>query len=152
MSPTIKSVALISTLCTVMLKSHFFSSFTNVVAHGGHYFDIGSGHGEYNVTENEERLETYNPVLRDTTVLYKYTAGDALGKPAYSVQGWRAWRIRIIDPDVWIIHCHTLQHLIMGMQTVWVMGNAEQITSKTLGVDVSGYLTYGGSVYGNHYF
>lgn len=36
----------------------------------------------------------------------------------------------------------------MGMQTVWVFGNAEDIM-KLPPTDVSGYLVYGGDVYGN---
>ena len=49
-----------------------------------------------------------------------------------------------------MIHCHILQHMIMGMQTVWVMGDYEQIVANDVGVDdVQGYLTYGGDVYGN---
>lgn len=58
-----------------------------------------------------------------------------------------------------MVHCHTLQHMIMGMQTVWVMGNAAEITRHTEPF-VKGYLEYGGSAYGNasydplvyHYF
>jgi hypothetical protein len=38
--------------------------------------------------------------------------------------------------------------MIMGMQTVWVMGNASEITRVPL-PDAEGYLTYGGSVTGN---
>lgn len=59
-----------------------------------------------------------------------------------------------------MVHCHTLQHMIVGMQSVWVMGNASQITHGTSADLVSGYLTYGGNAYGNssydplvnHYF
>lgn len=39
--------------------------------------------------------------------------------------------------------------MIMGLQTVWVMGNASQITAKGL-EESTGYLTYGGDVYGNN--
>lgn len=47
-----------------------------------------------------------------------------------------------------MVHCHTLQHMIMGMQTVWVMGNATQIKAGDEPY-VAGYLDYGGSAYGN---
>lgn len=41
--------------------------------------------------------------------------------------------------------------MIMGLQTVWVMGNASQITSKGL-YESTGYFTFGGDVYGNDTF
>lgn len=48
-----------------------------------------------------------------------------------------------------MVHCHTLQHMVMGMQTVWVMGNASEITRGVSSDLVEGYLTYGGNAYGN---
>ena len=113
-------------------------------AHGGHYFDIGSGNGTYNATENEKKLQGYNPVLRDTTNLYRYTPYTVAGIDA----GWRGWRLRVEDAGVWMIHCHILQHMIMGMQTVWVMGDYKQITSIPHS-DAAGYLHYGGNAVGN---
>jgi L-ascorbate oxidase len=62
--------------------------------------------------------------------------------------GWRAWRLRVTQPGVWMIHCHILQHMVMGMQTVWVMGNESSIL-KTPWAHVQEYLEYGGGVYGN---
>jgi len=124
-------------------------------AHGGHYHDIGSGPGMYDPVANEERLRGYSPVKRDTTYLYDYTlaGGFAPGQ----VNGWRAWRIRVQDAGVWMIHCHALQHMMMGMQTVWIMGDAADIRAKivpaegweTNGTDVRGYMSYGGEAYGN---
>ena len=37
----------------------------------------------------------------------------------------------------------------MGMQTVWVMGNASEITHGRSPDLVAGYLNYGGDAYGN---
>lgn len=68
--------------------------------HGGHVYDLGSGPGTYNAAENEKKLEGYNPVLRDTTWLYKYTTTDEDGPDSnknYTSQGWRAWRLRVND-------------------------------------------------------
>ncbi|ETN36555.1 L-ascorbate oxidase [Cyphellophora europaea CBS 101466] len=115
-------------------------------AHGGHFYDLGSGPGSYDAEANERRFQHYTPVLRDTTFLYRYTtdADTAEGVD----QGWRAWRVRVEDPGVWLLHCHTLQHMIMGMQTVWVMGDAEEITRGD-GLELQGYLDYGGSAYGS---
>ncbi|KAL1853720.1 hypothetical protein Plec18170_005111 [Paecilomyces lecythidis] len=119
--------------------------------HGVHVWDLGSGPGTYNATANEEKLKGYNPIVRDTSLLFKYTASDEIGGPHnYTSQGWRAWRLKVTDPGVWILHCHTLQHMIEGgMQTVWVMGNASQITRDMSLELTEGYLTFGGDAYGN---
>ncbi|KAF2155411.1 multicopper oxidase [Myriangium duriaei CBS 260.36] len=128
--------------------------------HGGHVYDLGSGQGEYNASAVEERLAAgCKPVKRDTTILFKYVDDDGLELPAYSAQGWRGWRLRVDDAGVWMVHCHTLQHMVMGMQSVWIMGDERDIAGKTQPY-VSGYLEYGGSAYGNesydplvmHYF
>ncbi|TAQ86499.1 hypothetical protein B7494_g5173 [Chlorociboria aeruginascens] len=113
-------------------------------AHGAHYWDLGSGNGSYNADENEKLWVGKIPVKRDTTMLYRYEDITVNGTDA----GWRAWRLRVDEPGVWMVHCHILQHMIMGMQTVWVMGNETEVL-KVGRPDVEGYLTYGGSVYGN---
>ena len=136
--------------------------------HGGHVYDLGSGPGTYNATFNEQRLKGYTPVLRDTTMLYKYSTTDLVGTGLnYTDQGWRAWRLNVTEPgyvlspirlvsctranwsSVWMLHCHTLPHMIMGMQSVWVMGNATEITQGTSRGLMNGYLTNGGDAYGN---
>ncbi|EHK22485.1 uncharacterized protein TRIVIDRAFT_29729 [Trichoderma virens Gv29-8] len=124
-------------------------------AHGGHVYDVGGGPGAYDPEEAEERLRGTHPVLRDTTMLFRYKTKVQPNQP----WGWRAWRLRVQDPGVWMIHCHMLQHMIVGMQTVWVIGDTEDILN--IGQpDVMGYLEYGGNVNGNtthpakvvHYF
>jgi len=35
-----------------------------------------------------------------------------------TLAGWRAWRLRITEPGVWMVHCHILLHMVFGMQTV----------------------------------
>jgi L-ascorbate oxidase len=82
-------------------------------AHGGHYWDLGSGNGTYNAAENEKKLAGYNPVKRDTTMLYRYATSGVLNTTA----GWRAWRIKVDDTGIWMMHCHILQHMIMGWST-----------------------------------
>lgn len=46
-----------------------------------------------------------------------------------------------------MLHCHILQHMIMGMQSVWVMGDYQQIASIPYS-GAAGYLEYGGTAYG----
>jgi L-ascorbate oxidase len=74
-------------------------------AHGAHVYDIGAGNGTYDAYANEERLQGTHPVKRDTTMLYSYETKTDPGADG----GWRAWRLRITEPGVWMIHCHTLQ-------------------------------------------
>lgn len=78
-------------------------------AHGSHYWDIGSGNGVYDAEANELDLIGTNPIRRDTTMLYRYAAVTGNGTDA----GWRAWRLRVTEPGVWMIHCHILQHMLM---------------------------------------
>ncbi|KAF3932147.1 Laccase-14 [Dactylellina cionopaga] len=116
-------------------------------AHGGHFWDLGAGNGTYNATANEEymRSKNYTPVLRDTTVGYRYATK---GVPQ-TTAGWRAWRVHVRYPGVWMLHCHILQHMVMGMQTVWVFGNTSEVTGRVPQPYVNGYLEFGGSAYGN---
>jgi L-ascorbate oxidase len=80
-------------------------------AHGGHYWDLGSGNGTYDPVANGKKLESYMPVKRDTTMLYRYASSGVVNTTA----GWRAWRIKVEDAGLWMMHCHILQHMIMGM-------------------------------------
>lgn len=116
-------------------------------AHGAHYWDLGSGNGTYDQAANEARWanSTGKPIKRDTSVLYRYGMTTGNG----TAQGWRAWRLEVTQPGVWMIHCHILQHMIMGMQTVWVMGNETDVLGSVPRPEVEGYLTYGGDVYGD---
>jgi L-ascorbate oxidase len=79
-------------------------------AHGAHYYDLGSGNGTYNPVENEEKIKGLQLAKRDTTMLYKYSEKTVPGID----MGWRAWRLRVTEPGVWMIHCHILQHMVMG--------------------------------------
>ncbi|KAI1139100.1 putative multicopper oxidase [Hypoxylon sp. FL0543] len=116
-------------------------------AHGEHYWDLGAGNGTYDAVSNEEHFTDYTPMKRDTTMLHRYTSQGADDTTA----GWRAWRIRVTEDNVgaWMMHCHILQHMIMGMQTVWVFGDALTILREIPPPYISGYLDYGGNAYGN---
>lgn len=117
-------------------------------AHGSHYWDIGSGNGTYNATENEKHFENYTPAKRDTTMLHRYATKGEVETTA----GWRAWRIRVTEDTVgaWMMHCHILAHMYMGSQTVWVFGDASSILARfPVQPYINGYLEYGGDVYGN---
>ncbi|KAF2968172.1 laccase [Xylaria multiplex] len=116
-------------------------------AHGEHYWDLGSGNGTYDAVANEKHFQNYTPARRDTTMLFRYAER---GRDRVTA-GWRAWRIRITDDNVgaWLMHCHILHHMIMGMQTAWVFGDAATILREIPEPYIAGYLNYGGSAYGN---
>lgn len=120
-------------------------------AHGGHFYDLGSGPGMYNASANEAQLAHlrattgFVPALRDTTLLYRFPANNVVNDTFGTVSGWRAWRLPVTDAGVWMVHCHTLQHMVAGMQTVWVMGDAAQITHGAVHEPLQGYETFGGN-------
>jgi len=74
-------------------------------AHGAHYYDLGSGNGTYDHIENDQNIKGLNLAKRDTTMLYKYAENTTPGID----MGWRAWRLRVTEPGVWMVHCHILQ-------------------------------------------
>ncbi|KYK60778.1 ascorbate oxidase [Drechmeria coniospora] len=115
-------------------------------AHGQHFYDLGSGDGLYDAAANEAKVVAmgYKAVERDTTMLHRYSNKTEPGAPA----GWRVWRLRVEQPGVWLLHCHTLQHMMMGMQSAWVVGSADQIRNIPFHY-AQGYLEYGGDAYGN---
>lgn len=81
-------------------------------AHGGHYWDLGSGEGMYDASANDAKIKRlgYTPVKRDTTMLYRYISNSTSNE----VDGWRAWRLRVDDAGLWMMHCHILHHIVMG--------------------------------------
>ena len=64
----------------------------------------------YDPVANEENIRGLSLAMRDTTMLYKYSEKTIPGTD----MGWRAWRLRVTEPGVWMIHCHILQHMVMG--------------------------------------
>lgn len=113
-------------------------------AHGAKYWDAGGGEGAWDQETAEARLSGTLPVRRDTTLLYRYHLRTDPGAKGC----WRVWRLRITQPGVWLVHCHTLAHMVQGMQTVWVHGEADDLL-RVGRPDVEGYLKYGGDAYGN---
>ena len=117
-------------------------------AHGAHYWDLGSGNGTYNASENEKHFANFTPAKRDSTMLHRYATS---GSPE-TTAGWRAWRIRITEDNIgaWMMHCHILAHMTMGMQTVWVFGDTQSLLKRFPAPPyVEGYLNFGGDAYGN---
>lgn len=80
--------------------------------HGQHVWDVGSGKGAYDAEANEQKIKDlgWRPARRDTSMVYKFDNSVDPGAPA----GWRAWRIRVDYAGVWMLHCHTLAHMVRG--------------------------------------
>ncbi|KAI1768375.1 putative multicopper oxidase [Hypoxylon sp. FL1150] len=116
-------------------------------AHGEHYWDLGAGNDTYDAEVNEQRFKDRMPMKRDTTMLHRYKTEGTEN----TTSGWRAWRIRVTKDNVgaWMMHCHILQHMIMGMQTVWIFGDAAAILEEIPSPYITGYLEYDGYAYGN---
>ncbi|PFH61132.1 hypothetical protein XA68_18139 [Ophiocordyceps unilateralis] len=112
-------------------------------AHGAHYWDAGGGRGAWDAATAESRLSGTRPIRRDTTLLYGYGKEMASGEKV----GWRMWRMRVTQPGVWMVHCHMPAHMVGGLQTVWVHGDAGHLL-KVPRPAVDGYLEFGGSAYG----
>ncbi|KAF1991894.1 multicopper oxidase [Aulographum hederae CBS 113979] len=121
--------------------------------HGAHFWDLGSGNGTWNKEAHDALLEEkmggedgWNPMKRDTTMLYRSPVrNNTFGEGT----NWRRWRVRAGEPGVWLLHCHTIAHLIVGMQSVWVVGDYNDIVKVDNVTAAEGYLTYGGDAYGN---
>lgn len=125
---------------------------------------IGGGDGAWDPETAEAQLMGTSPVLRDTTTVYRYRlqslelpdgveAPSRVTKPGQAdfpgqKSGWRLWRLRITQPGVWFVHCHTYPHEVQGMMTVWVHGEVSEILSVGEPA-VEGYLSPHGSVFGN---
>ncbi|OQV23350.1 L-ascorbate oxidase [Hypsibius exemplaris] len=119
-------------------------------AHGDHYWDAGCGTGSYSETVAEamlqDRMRYGGPIKRDTTNLYRTPPATTTTPGA--IVSWRAWRLRVRNPGVWMVHCHIVQHMMMGMQAVFVFGGKNDLKPLTK-EQAALYLEFGGQAYGN---
>ncbi|KAM3192048.1 hypothetical protein ACQJBY_069347 [Aegilops geniculata] len=74
--------------------------------HGHDFWVLGYGEGRY--TTDGERLNTEDPPLRNTVVVFPH--------------GWTAIRFVADNVGAWAFHCHIEPHLHMGMGAVFVEG------------------------------
>lgn len=58
---------------------------------GSHFWDLGAGSGKYDAESNERKwsCSSGKPVMRDTTLLYRYLDTEALNATTGNL-GWRA--------------------------------------------------------------
>ncbi|KAL6602886.1 hypothetical protein ACP70R_043247 [Stipagrostis hirtigluma subsp. patula] len=76
--------------------------------HGHDFWVLGYGDGRYDHSKDSAKLNTANPPLRNTVVLFPH--------------GWTAIRFVADNPGVWAFHCHIEPHLHMGMGVVFAEG------------------------------
>ena len=70
-----------------------------------------------------------------------------------ATNGWRAWRLEADEAGVFMLHCHILQHQVMGMSTIWVIGQLADLKKHWPEPPyIDGYLKDNGSAYGNMMF
>ncbi|KAL6839377.1 hypothetical protein ACP4OV_030647 [Aristida adscensionis] len=76
--------------------------------HGHDFWVLGYGDGRYDDGKDSGELNTANPPLRNTAVLFPH--------------GWTAIRFVANNTGVWAFHCHIEPHLHMGMGVVFAEG------------------------------
>lgn len=86
--------------------------------HGGDFWDMGCGTGEFSEEGFQEHLATMVPCRRDTTILGAMGGNGSFRTP----KGWRVIRWQPLNPGVWMFHCHITSHMMLGLQTQIVVG------------------------------
>ncbi|KAI9082242.1 hypothetical protein K1719_035665 [Acacia pycnantha] len=82
--------------------------------HGHDFWVLGYGEGKFDAKRDEKKLNTKNPVMKNTAVIFPY--------------GWTALRFVADNPGVWAFHCHIEPHLHMGMGVIFAEG-VDQVKS-----------------------
>uniref|UniRef100_A0ACD6AEK3 Uncharacterized protein n=1 Tax=Avena sativa TaxID=4498 RepID=A0ACD6AEK3_AVESA len=76
--------------------------------HGHDFWVMGYGDGRYDAKKDFPKLNTDNPPLRNTVVVFPH--------------GWTVLRFVADNPGAWAFHCHIEPHLHMGMGAVFIEG------------------------------
>ncbi|TKW22755.1 hypothetical protein SEVIR_4G248900v4 [Setaria viridis] len=76
--------------------------------HGHDFWVLGYGDGVYEHERDSGKLNTANPPLRNTVVLFPH--------------GWTVLRFVADNPGVWAFHCHIEPHLHLGMGVIFAEG------------------------------
>ncbi|KAL1918293.1 uncharacterized protein VTP21DRAFT_2953 [Calcarisporiella thermophila] len=107
----------------VVLQNHAVDAGGVVLSHPWHlhghaFWDLGSGPGAYISSNSTSLLNTKDPILRDTTVIYSYVK-DQSSIPGGKPVGWRVLRFVANNPGLWFSHCHIGLHHLDGMAFVF---------------------------------
>lgn len=76
--------------------------------HGHDFWVLGYGDGRYDAVKDYARLNTDDPPLRNTVVVFPH--------------GWTVLRFVADNAGAWAFHCHIEPHLHMGMGAVFIEG------------------------------
>jgi hypothetical protein len=76
--------------------------------HGNHFWMLGSGPGVFNRATDYAKLNTRDPVMRDTVQVRN--------------EGWAVFRFVADNPGTWALHCHIEWHLAAGMLMFFEIG------------------------------
>jgi len=90
--------------------------------HGHNFWEYAHGPGSYDHGANPNRTKLTNNIKRDTTMVYptQWAYFDTPLDPAHFTLGcgWKKIRYVADNPGIWLIHCHILPHMSMGMVVV----------------------------------
>ncbi|KAF0901813.1 hypothetical protein E2562_006447 [Oryza meyeriana var. granulata] len=76
--------------------------------HGHDFWVLGYGDGRYDAAKHAAALNTADPPLRNTAVIFPH--------------GWTVLRFVANNTGAWAFHCHIEPHLHMGMGVVFIEG------------------------------
>ncbi|KAG8075471.1 hypothetical protein GUJ93_ZPchr0006g41475 [Zizania palustris] len=76
--------------------------------HGHDFWVLGYGDGRYDPLKHEATLNTVDPPLRNTAVVFPH--------------GWTVLRFIANNTGAWAFHCHIEPHLHMGMGVIFIEG------------------------------
>uniref|UniRef100_A0ACD6A969 Uncharacterized protein n=1 Tax=Avena sativa TaxID=4498 RepID=A0ACD6A969_AVESA len=76
--------------------------------HGHDFWVLGYGDGQYDAGKDFGKLNTDDPPLRNTVVVFPH--------------GWTVLRFMADNTGAWAFHCHIEPHLHMGMGAVFIEG------------------------------
>ncbi|KAJ3183430.1 hypothetical protein HDU87_006749 [Geranomyces variabilis] len=90
--------------------------------HGHSFWDLGGGNGTWH---SGIKADVNNAILRDTVTVYPYrSAYFQTPLPAGTSCGWRRIRFVADNPGAWLLHCHIVAHLVMGMAESFIVGES----------------------------
>ncbi|KAK8963024.1 putative laccase-9 [Platanthera guangdongensis] len=86
--------------------------------HGFSFYVVGTGFGNFDKDKDPLNYNLVDPPYQNT-----------VGVPR---SGWAAIRFKAQNPGVWFMHCHLDQHLVWGMDTVFIVKNGNGVGASLL--------------------
>ncbi|KAG8072408.1 hypothetical protein GUJ93_ZPchr0006g43150 [Zizania palustris] len=86
--------------------------------HGFSFYVVGRGSGEFDERRDPATYNLVDPPYQNTISVPK--------------DGWAAFRFRADNPGVWFMHCHFDRHVVMGMDTVFIVKEGKTPKARML--------------------